>query len=90
MGNMQEENNILKKTLSNGTSAILRTLFNSNLLRVSIVNWLWNLNFITRTYVSDIPKSYQIQHFSHLRVCQKRTSQDKIEILRPLYNQQFC
>ena len=85
---------ILKKAPSDGPSAILRPLFNSNLKRVYIIKWSQNLIQAHRSSVFGIPKSIKITCF----VCifqifgyaKNTTSASPNKIQRPFYNIYFC
>ena len=46
----------LKKKLSDGFLANLRPLFNSNVAKVSIVQWSQKLIFVAGSVISGIPK----------------------------------
>ena len=46
MANGSKHKISLKKTLYDGSFANLRPLYNSNMAKVSIVKWSWNLLFV--------------------------------------------
>ena len=51
--------NILEKALSDGLSAILRPLFNSNVAKVSVIKWSQNFTWAYRSGVFGKPKDFK-------------------------------
>ena len=94
MENGYVEKNISKKALSDRILANLRTLYNSNIPKVSLVKWSQNKIFVAGSVISGIPKLKKKSVFSiilNLRVGQKSSLYPKKSpILRPLYNRYFC
>ena len=62
-GKRAPQKNILRKVLSNGPSANLRPLYNSNVAKVSIVKWSQILISIVRSSILGIPKIPQFNSF---------------------------
>ena len=58
-GKRAKKHNILKKALSDGPSANLRPLYNSNVAKVSIVKWSQILILAVGSSISDIPKNFK-------------------------------
>ena len=58
-GKQDKKHNILKKALSDGPSANLRPLYNSNVAKVSIVKWSQILISTVRSSIFDIPKIFK-------------------------------
>ena len=58
-GKQAKKHNILKKALSDGPSANLRPLYNSNVAKVSIVKWSQILILAVGSSISDIPKNFK-------------------------------
>ena len=58
-GKRAKKHNILKKALSDGPSANLRPLYNSNVAKVSIVKWSQILILAVGSSISDIPKKFK-------------------------------
>ena len=59
----QAKKNILKKALSDGLSANLRPLYNSNVAKVNIVKWSQILISTVRSSIFDIPKIFKKSRF---------------------------
>ena len=59
------KNQYPQKTLSDGPSANLKQLLNLNISKVLIVKWSHKLNFVTKSFVSDIPKIVRNYNFFH-------------------------
>ena len=58
-GKRAKKHNILKKALSDGPSANLRPLYNSNVAKVSIVKWSQILISTVRSSIFGIPKIFK-------------------------------
>ena len=85
-----QQQNILEKALSDGPSATLRPLFNSNMTKVSVIMWSPILIWAYRSGVFDIPKDLKnackagdLNCFGYAK---NTTYVSSNQILRPLYN----
>ena len=93
-GKRAKKHNILKKALSDGPSANLRPLYNSNVAKVSIVKWSQILISAVGSRVSGITIFYKnalkTQFFEIFGYVRNGTSNSQNLNLRPLYNRYFC
>ena len=89
-----QQQNILEKALSDGPSATLRPLFNSNMTKVSVIMWSPILIWAYRSGVFDIPKDLKnvckAGYFNFFGYVKNTNSDGPISIPRPLYNRYFC
>ena len=84
----------LKKNISDGPSATLKLLFNSNVTKVYVIKWSQNYTRAIRSGVFGIAKNGKITCFACIfqifGYANKTTSDGPSAILRPLYNRYFC
>ena len=86
--------NIIERALSDGPSANVRPLFNSNMTKVSVIKWSQNCTRTIKSGVVGIPKylknACKAGYFNIFGYAKNTTSDGPSSILRPLYNRYFC
>ena len=89
-----QKQNILKKALFDCPRANVTPLFNSNMTKVSVLNWSQICTRTIRSGVVVIPKylknACKAGYLNIFGYAKNTTSDGPTSILRPLYNRYFC